>query len=154
MRLHALASLVAAALFLFPAGAAPKDDLLAADKAFCDMSIAKGSHAAFLAYMTDDVRLYDGTHPPLLGKKAVEAYYAGVEKSDPTYSNGRLEWTPLEAEASPDGMLGWTRGTWIWTLKKPDGTSANATGYYVTGWRKQPDGSWKFDFDIGGTDRH
>jgi ketosteroid isomerase-like protein len=51
-------------------------------------------------------------------------------------------------------MLGWTRGTWIWSQKKPDGTSAKATGYYVTGWRRQPDGSYKFDFDIGGADPH
>jgi ketosteroid isomerase-like protein len=154
MRIHALVGLVALVLCLAPAGAAPKDDLLAADKAFSDLSVAKGRHAAFLAYMTDDVRLYDGEHPPLLGKKAVEAYYATVEKSDPAYANVRLEWTPLEAEASPDGMMGWTRGTWIWTQKKPDGATAKLTGYYVTGWRKQPDGSWKFDIDIGGTDRH
>ncbi len=149
-----LTAAVVAMVVTVAAGAAPKDDMLAADKAFSAMSIAQGAHAAFLAYMTDDVRLFDGAHPPLIGKTAVTAYYAAEEKSDPGYKNQRLEWTPLEAEASPDGVLGFTRGTWIFTAPKPDGTPLKVTGYYVTEWRRQPDGSYKFCLDIGGADKH
>jgi ketosteroid isomerase-like protein len=138
--------------FCAAAGAAPKDDMLAADRAFAAMSIAQGSHAAFLAYMTDDVRLFTGDHPPLVGKAAVAAVYAEEEK-DPAYKSQRLEWTPLEAEAAPDGMLGWTRGTWIFTAPKPGGTVFKLTGYYVTAWRRQGDGSYKFCLDIGGADK-
>jgi ketosteroid isomerase-like protein len=137
------------------AQAAPKDDMLAADKAFSAMSIAKGAHAAFLSYMTDDVRLFDGDHPPIVGKAAVAAHYAAQEKADPEGTKKqRLEWTPVEADASPDGVLGWTRGTWIFTAPKPDGSQFKLTGYYVTEWRRQPDGTYKFCLDIGGTDRH
>lgn len=154
MRIHALAPLIVLGLLLAPAWAAPKDELVAADRAFSEMSVAKGAHAAFLAYMAADVRLFDGEHPPLVGRKAVAEYYADIEKNDPTYKNTRLEWTPVEAEASPDGMMGWTRGTWVWSVKHDDGTTAKATGYYVTGWRKQADGKWKFNYDIGGADPH
>jgi ketosteroid isomerase-like protein len=146
MRFSALAALLAVTV------AAPKDDILAADKAFSAMSIAQGSHAAFLAYMTDDVRLFTGDHPPIIGKQAVAALQAEQEKSDPNYKYMRLEWTPIEAEASPDGMLGWTRGTWLRTWSKPDGSATRLTGYYVTQWRRQPDGSYKFCLDIGGVD--
>lgn len=131
------------------AQASPKDDLLAADRAFSAASIEKGAHAAFLAFMTDDVRLFDGDHPPLIGKKAVAEYYAAREKADPGYKNHRLEWTPAEADISSDGSLGWTRGTWVFTAR---GTPIRRTGYYVTEWRRGSDGTYKFCLDIGGAD--
>ena len=150
MRRAVLASLL---ILATAAGAAPKDDMMAADRAFSAMSIAKGAHTAFLAYMTDDVRLYDGATPPLMGKAAVAAQYTAEEKADPAFKNQRLEWTPVEADASPDGVLGWTRGSWIFTAPKPDGTIFKLTGYYVTAWRRQSDGTYKFCLDIGGVDK-
>lgn len=135
------------------AAAAPKDDILAADRAFSALSVAKGAHTAFLAYITDDVRLFDGAHPPLIGKAVVAAYYASEEKADPAFAKRRLEWTPAEAEISPDGVLGWTRGTWVLSSAKPDGTGLRLSGYYVTAWRRQSDGTYKVCLDIGGTDR-
>jgi hypothetical protein len=42
------------------AEATPKDDILAVDRAFAASSTANDAHAAFLAYVTDDVRLFDG----------------------------------------------------------------------------------------------
>lgn len=152
MRNHVVALLVSLAWLSAPAWAAPKDELLAADKVFSALSVSEGRHAAFLATMTDDVRLFDGKHPPLIGKEDVAAHYAETEKANPNYPDERLEWTPVEAEASPDGRLGWTRGTWIFTGKKSDGTALKVTGYYVTGWRRQLDGTYKFCLDIGGTD--
>ena len=147
-------TLTVLALLTVPAVAAPKDDLIATDKAFSDMSLAQGQHAAFLAFMTDDVRLFTGIHPPVIGKEAVAKLYADEEKSDSGYKDQRLQWTALEAEASPDGALGWTRGTWMLTLQKPDGSPAKLTGYYVTEWRRQADGKYKFCLDIGGADKH
>jgi ketosteroid isomerase-like protein len=152
MRPFATTTLLALAVCLAAANASPEDDMLAADRAFSALSVAKGAHAAFLAYMTDDVRLYQGAHPPLLGRKAVEAFFA-AEESASAYKNRRLEWTALEAEASPDGRLGFTRGTWLLTAKQPDGGQVKLTGYYVTQWRRQADGSYKFCLDIGGADK-
>jgi ketosteroid isomerase-like protein len=129
--------------------AGAKEDMLAADKAFSDMSVAKGPHVAFLAYMADDVRLFDSEHPPIPGKKAVAEYY----KDNPDSPDDRLAWTPIEADASPDGVLGWTRGTWVYTGKNGDGSDQKVTGYYVTEWRKQADGQYKFTLDIGGVDK-
>src|SRR5512142_2877196 len=90
MRLAAITFLVAVTA---SASAAPKDDMIAADKAFSAMSIAQGQHKAFLAYMTDDVRLFTGDHPPIVGKDAAAAHYAAEEKADPNYKSQRLEWT-------------------------------------------------------------
>lgn len=140
---------VVTACLVGPAWAGAKEDMMAADKAFSDMSVAKGPHASFLAYMADDVRLYDGATPPIIGKAAVADYYA----KNPQSPDDRLEWTPLEADASPDGVLGFTRGTWIYTGKNADGSAAKATGYYVTEWKRQADGQYKFVLDIGGSDK-
>jgi len=135
------------------AGAGPKEEMMAADRAFSDMSLKSGAHAAFLAYMSDDVRLFDGDHPPILGKAAAAAYYADVEKKDPGgEKTSTLQWTPVEAEASPDGALGFTRGTWTYTGTKKDGSKQTVTGYYVTEWKRQSDGKYKFVLDIGGAD--
>jgi ketosteroid isomerase-like protein len=149
----AAAIAIVTAVFAVPGLAAAKDDLLATDKAFSAMSAQLGNHAAFLAYMTDDARLYQGDHPPILGKAAAAAAFAAEEKADPSYPTQKLVWTPLEAEASPDGVLGYTRGTWIFAAPKADGTSVTLTGYYVTAWRKQADGVYKFCLDIGGADK-
>ena len=135
------------------AGAGPKEEMMAADRAFSDMSVKSGAHAAFLAYMSDDVRLFDGDHPPILGKAAAAAYYADVEKKDPGgEKTSTLQWTPVEAEASPDGALGFTRGSWTYTGTKRDGSKQTVTGYYVTEWKRQSDGKYKFVLDIGGAD--
>jgi ketosteroid isomerase-like protein len=148
--------LAIATLVLMSGGAAlagPKDDMMAADRAFSDLSVKDGAHAAFLAFMADDVRLFDGDHPPILGKTAAAAYYADIEKKNPGgEKNSTLAWTPVETEASPDGVLGWTRGTWSLSGKKPDGTAVKYTGYYVTEWRRGTDGKYKFVLDIGGAD--
>ncbi len=64
----------------------------------------------------------------------------------------KLDWTPIEADASAAGDYGYTRGTWIYTAKKPDGSDVKVTGYYVTGWKLQADGTYKFILDIGGAD--
>ena len=60
MRAGLIAWAVAGAILLLPAtaGAGPKEDLLAADKAFSDLSVAKGRNAAFLFYLAEDGRLF------------------------------------------------------------------------------------------------
>jgi len=133
--------------------AGPKEEMLATDRAFSEMSVKEGAHAAFLAFMADDVRLFDGDRPPILGKAAAAAYYAGVDKKNPgAEKNSSLEWTAIEADSSSDGTLGWTRGTWVFSAKKPDGSPRRVTGYYVTEWRRGTDGKYKFVLDIGGAD--
>lgn len=142
--------IVGTALLLSTAAwAGPKEDMMAADSAFAKMSLEKGAHAAFLTYMTDDVRLFDGDHPPIIGKKAAQAYYA----KNPDPKGSKLDWKPIEADASAAGDFGTTRGTWVFTAKDEKGKDIKVTGYYVTGWKRQPDGTYKFNLDIGGADK-
>jgi hypothetical protein len=64
------------------AGAA--EDILATDRAFSTLSVAKGSNAAFLAYMADDARVFGtGNEPPILGKAEAIKRFVKSGNGDP-----------------------------------------------------------------------
>ena len=79
----------------------------------------------------------EGEHP-VIGKKALEAYFAGKEDFK------TLSWKPFTADASRSGDMGYTIGNW--TLAAPDTTYH---GNYYTIWKRQADGSWKWIYDGG-----
>ena len=145
-----------AMLMLWPvtAFAGAKEDLIAADKAFAAISVEKGTAAAFLAYITDDARLFGVGGEPVIGRKAAEDKYKTQEtKNKKGAARSTLNWEPTEAFASTDGTLGWTNGHWTYT-SAPDakGESTSSTGHYVTIWRRDKSGAWKVEADIGTTD--
>ena len=151
MRLRTAVLVFAGLLVAMPsAWAGAAEEMVQADKAFAALAGKEGAHAAFLAFMTDDALLYEGEHPPIVGKQAAAAYYAALDKA--AANPPKLDWSPTSAEASSDGSLGFTRGRWTLSGKKKDGSALALKGYYVTEWRRQKDGSYKFCLDIGGSD--
>jgi ketosteroid isomerase-like protein len=142
----------AALLLSAPAIGGAQDDIVAADKAFSELSVAKGSNAAFLAYMADDARIFGtGNEAPIFGK-------AEAAKRFQTSSNGDqklnvLSWVPDNAEVSGDGTVGYSGGHWLFE-GAPDakGNRLHLTGRYVTVWRKVGS-DWKFIADMGTTDQ-
>jgi ketosteroid isomerase-like protein len=145
-------SLAAFAVTANTAFAAPKDDLLAADRAFSQVSVDKGSNAAFLAYMADDAHIFGtGSQPPIHGKAEAIERFKTSSNGDPKLNV--LRWEPETAELSKDGMLGWTDGHWIFESGPNDaGRRMHITGHYLTVWRKDASGAWKFVADMGTTD--
>jgi len=128
-----------------PALAGPKEDIAAADKAFSALSVAKGSNAAFQAYLADDGRLFGtGEVPPIYGKAAAAEAFQTSSNGDPKINV--LSWAPDNVEVSKDGSLGFSDGRWIFTAPK-----MKATGHYVTVWRKVGT-EWKVAADMGTTD--
>ena len=128
-----------------PALAGPKDDLLAADKAFSALAVAQGSNAAFLATMADDGRIYgSGTEAPIFGKAAAAERFKTSGNGDPKVNV--LSWAPDNAEVSADGTLGFTDGHWQFAAP-----ALHLTGHYVTTWRNVG-GQWKVAADIATTD--
>ena len=63
----------------------------------------------------------------------------------PNKSGQRLTWSPVLADVAQAGDLGYTTGPW--TTFQND--RPQATGEYVTVWRKQPDGKFRFVVDMG-----
>jgi len=143
--------LIALVLFATSASAGPREEIISADKAFSALSVAKGSNAAFLAYMADDARTFGtGNEPPIFGKAEAEKRFKTSGNGDPKLNV--LSWTPDNAEVSGDGTLGYSDGHWLFE-GAPDkkGVRLHLTGHYETVWRKTDHG-WKFVADMGTTD--
>ena len=131
-------------LFLVGCSTGQKSDpavLIAADQAFSRMSAEKGMNAAFLYYAADSVvKLRDGKFP-INGKIEMSRLFKA--HSD---SGMRLKWAPVKAEISQSNDLGYTFGTWELYIKQEDTT---LYGNYVSVWKKQAGGSWKYVLDAG-----
>lgn len=118
-----------------------KTVLMNNDLAFSELSSQKGTHEAFLAYVADEGALLRPYHQPIAGKDSVRAYL--LARPDTAFS---LTWQPLFADISASGDLGYTYGTYKLTIKKLKESEA---GTYVSIWRQDATGNWKFVLDTG-----
>jgi ketosteroid isomerase-like protein len=143
-----LVSLAVSTVIASTVWAAPKDELIAADKAFSDLSAAQGSNAAFLAYMADDGRIFGtGSQPPMHSKAEAAERFKTSGNGDPKANT--LRWEPDYATASGDGTAGFTDGHWTFD---GNGGKVHLTGHYLTVWKKDANGAWKVAADMGTTD--
>lgn len=108
------------------------------DVDFSNYSKDKGIRKAFLEYMEDDGVLLKPDKLPIIGADAVE-YLSNMNDS-----LIELTWEPHGGDVSKAGDMGYTYG--VYTLKDSENISK---GTYVTIWRKQKEGNWKFVLDTG-----
>ena len=114
--------------------------LIQADKSFSDMSVEKGMKAAFIEYIDSNGVLLKPNLLPIIGANAID-YLIAQEDSGFT-----LNWQPHNAFVSQSGDLGYTYGVYALHPKNIDTV---LYGTYVSIWKKQGDGSWKFVLDSG-----
>lgn len=119
----------------------PVDEIIAAERAFNQHCIDHGRYAGWMAFIADDAFLMNRA---TLGRAEADASLA-KEVGDST----SLTWVPSFADASLSGDLGYSWGIWTASGRTPDGKSAQRRGIYLTAWRRQADGHWKFVFDGG-----
>ncbi|MBA2250166.1 MAG: DUF4440 domain-containing protein [Chitinophagaceae bacterium] len=117
---------------------AAKDDLITTDLQFSEMSRQHGMKKAFIEYIENEGVLLRPNHPPIVGADAIEFLSQSVDSS---YT---LTWKPSAADIAVSGDLGYTYG--IYTLHLRD---TAMQGTYVSIWKKQSDGKWKFVVDSG-----
>ena len=113
--------------------------LMEADIAFSDLSIKTGYQKAFIEFAHDSVVLLKPNQMPIEGKQSLIESYVG--RSD---SNMVLTWKPVRALLAGSGELGYTYG--LWTMVAQNDT---ARGTYLTIWKKDATGKWKFIADTG-----
>ncbi len=137
-----LSTIVIGGLFAAPGFAAdPADVLKEADRAFAKMGHEKGPGPAFQAFAAPSVTLLNAAGPPVTPEQLGKRFPAGAQ----------FEWAPDEAVISAGGDLGYTLGHATVTMPGKDGKLETSKSRYITVWKKQPDGSWKFILD-GGVD--
>jgi ketosteroid isomerase-like protein len=117
-------------------GRADPGELLRADSAFAAMSVGQGVKTAFIAYATEDAISFGGGAQITEGREAIGASFNGFP------SGAVLEWWPVAAAIAESGDLGCTVG-------EAKIASLNHYSKYLTIWRRQRDGSWKFVADGG-----
>ncbi|HEU4364220.1 MAG TPA: nuclear transport factor 2 family protein [Candidatus Krumholzibacteria bacterium] len=120
------------------AGQMPSDvaSLVAAERAFAEMSVTVSMRDAFLENLADDGLVF--RPGPVNGKELWR---------DRPASNAVLSWEPVYAEVAEGGDVGFTTGPWEF---RPDRDSEPvAFGHYVSVWRRDGDGPWKVVADIG-----
>ncbi len=115
-----------------------KKEMMRTDSLFSEMSKTSGMRKAFIEYIADEGVLLRPDHMPIVGADAIEFL------SQANDSSSVLTWEPLGSDISSAGDLGFTYGTY--NLQLADTTFA---GTYVSIWKKQPDGKWKFVLDSG-----
>ncbi|MDB5227579.1 MAG: hypothetical protein JWN78_1772 [Bacteroidota bacterium] len=108
--------------------------------AFSKMCGEKGMKESFIFYADKDVIKPSEDKFPVIGKDSLIASFSRRKKE--TF---KLEWYPTRVEVSKSADLAYTFGNWI--LTTDDGKKSY--GNYVTFWKKQEDGSWKYVLDTG-----
>jgi ketosteroid isomerase-like protein len=112
-----------------------KIELMNADNAFSNLSAEKGMKNAFLEYIDSNGVLLRPNVIPIAGADAVD-YIIGLK--DEGYT---MTWKPNDATVAASGELGYTFGTY---LLQPSTKDTVFYGTYVSIWKKQDDGKWKF----------
>jgi len=129
--------MITALLLAATAATSPFDQVVAAERAFAAASARDGLHAAFVANFAPDGVVFDPV--PTNGRAAHE----GKPRS-----KGALSWGPAWAAVPAAGDLGFSSGPWEFRVAGDD-APAPSTGWFFTAWRKQPDGTWKVEADLG-----
>lgn len=120
--------------------AALKAELIQADRAFSRLSEEKGMRTAFLQFIDSNGVMLRPGKLPFCGGEAIELI---CSTNDTSFT---LTWEPRNGEVAQSGELGYTYG--IYSMKPHDADTV-LYGTYVSIWKRQPDGSWKFVLDTG-----
>ena len=117
-----------------------KASMMEADRDFSKMSEEKGLKTALLHYIDNRGILLRPNTIPLVGGNAVDYISQG---SDTTYT---MTWEPSGGNVAKSGDLGYTYG--VYSIKPKDKDTV-LYGTYVSVWKRQEDGKWKFLLETG-----
>ena len=128
------------------AAASPKDTadtLRQLEADFMKAATERGSQG-YLSYYADDAVEVPNGAPLIEGKANIAKTIGFLDQKD-----NHLTWTPVGADISSSGDLGYTYGTYEFRSKDKDGKPVVDHGKYTSIWKKQKDGSWKVVLDMG-----
>lgn len=120
-----------------------KELLKQVDIDFSNLSVEKGMNHAFLSYADDDAVLLKPNSYPIRGYDKIKERFS---KPDTGFT---LIWSPLNADISASLDIGYTYGTWEIKAKDEKGSPVSYFGTYITIWKKNKEGKWKFVLDTG-----
>jgi ketosteroid isomerase-like protein len=120
-----------------------KAELIAADEAFSD-AIDREGLSQWSSFFTAEGSVIQAGVGEIQGAEAMQAVMDAAAGAVTSFS-----WTPERAEVSTGGDMGYTVGRYRTTAMGTDSVEMVSTGMYVSIWRRQEDGSWKVEMDLG-----
>ena len=119
----------------------PLQQMVQTEQAFSRMAAEKNTRDAFMSFIADDGVLFRPT--AVNGKQWMREHPVPPADKHPL-----LAWQPAFAGMAVTGDLGFTTGPWEFKEDVKD-EKPSGYGHFVTLWKKQPHGSWKFVVDLG-----
>jgi ketosteroid isomerase-like protein len=110
------------------------------DTEFAALSVAQGQSVAHRYYAAADAA-ESATGDWVYGRDAIVASHQGEPAT--------LNWAPTGGGVSRSGDLGYTIGHYVYTLQIPGTPEVQYPGHYLTIWKRQPDGQWKWQVGSG-----
>src|SRR5690349_17596642 len=116
-------------------------EMVETEQAFSKTAEVKNTRDAFMEFIADDGLLFRPT--AVNGKK-----WMNEHPVPPSDKHPLLAWQPIFAQMALAGDLRFTTGPWEF---KADINDAKPAGYghFVTLWKNQPHGAWRFVLDLG-----
>lgn len=124
-----------------------KREVAAMEDQFSAMAQEKGVLAAFEHFAAPDVAFIDTDPRQFRGAAAVKQRMGGFP------AGATLKWSAYFTDVSDDGTLGYNYGRYELRAPGPDGQERIGTGWFLSIWKKQPDGTWRYVMDTGAPDR-
>ena len=123
------------------AAAGDAASIIRADSEFAESSSLLGPATAFADAVAPDGVVFAGPQV-LVGPRAIHDYYEQQRGTS-------IIWHPTYAVAAGSRDLGFSIGESVVTSRGPSGAAVQRFGKYLTVWRRQPNGEWKFVVDGG-----
>jgi ketosteroid isomerase-like protein len=122
---------------------ATADTLRQLEAEFMKATAERGSQG-YISYYADDAVEVPNNDAIIQGKVNIAKTMEFLDDK-----NNHLTWTPVGADISASGDMGYTYGTYEFTSSDRNSKPVVDHGKYTSIWKKQKDGSWKVVLDMG-----
>lgn len=119
-----------------------KAEITQAEHAFRDSVNARGAEAAFVAFAAEEATIRRENDTLIHGKAAIARYH-----QTPFYKTAKAQWEPDFIDVADDGSMAYSYGRYRWDYPDSSGQMQSFGGGYLTIWKRQADGSWKYVWD-------
>jgi ketosteroid isomerase-like protein len=124
-------------------GTGALEAIRSADSDFSDDASRLGTGEAFGRYAAGDAQIFSAPGEFITGPAAItQSFGAQVQ-------GNALVWHPVHGEVAGSGDLGFTVGNAVFTGQRENGAPIVGYSKYLTVWKRQRDGHWRYVVDGG-----
>ncbi|MEO7711767.1 MAG: DUF4440 domain-containing protein [Gemmatimonadaceae bacterium] len=121
----------------------PLEQIRTSDMAFSSLAGRVGTGRAFGDYAAESAQMFSAPGEFITGPRAISESFGLAGTS------GALVWHPVAGEVAQSGDMGFTVGNAVFTGRRDDGGQIVRFSKYLTVWKRQRDGSWRYVVDGG-----